>query len=142
MEKVFRALNAKEKVFPFICCKFTIFASEYQASFPLVVAQKWELFSSQRFPCCRSRQTFVLQLFADFVVSGRISSFILCFFYNFFLRFCQGLLVDHFLACRKTLVNLTTSLSSSCSVLQYYSRFSILHMILKLLPVLLNRPLF
>ena len=48
-------------------------------------------FSSQRFPSfswhipphcwCRSRQTFVLQLFADF--SCRISSFILCFFYNF-----------------------------------------------------------
>ena len=44
VEKVFSALIAKEKVFPFSCCKFTIFASEYQASFPLAVAQKWELF--------------------------------------------------------------------------------------------------
>ena len=37
MGKVFRALIAKEKVFPFICCKFTIFESEYQASFPLLL---------------------------------------------------------------------------------------------------------
>ena len=45
IEKVFRALIAKEKDFPFICCRdFTIFASEYQASSVLlVVAQKWEL---------------------------------------------------------------------------------------------------
>lgn len=45
IEKVFRALIAKEKVFPFICCRnFTIFASAYQASLVLlVVAQKCEL---------------------------------------------------------------------------------------------------
>ena len=43
-KKVFRALIAKEKIFPFICCKFTIFASEYQASFLLVVAQKSDCF--------------------------------------------------------------------------------------------------
>ena len=34
--------------------------------------------------CCRSRQTFVLQLFDDF--SCRISSFIHCFFYNFLFK--------------------------------------------------------
>ena len=44
MEKVLRTLISKEKVFPFICCKFAIFVSEYQAFFPLVVDQKWELF--------------------------------------------------------------------------------------------------
>ena len=40
MEKVLRAIIAKEKGFPFICCNFTILANECQASFPLFVSLK------------------------------------------------------------------------------------------------------
>ena len=36
-KRYFRALIAKEKGFPFICCNFTIFVSERQVSFPLFV---------------------------------------------------------------------------------------------------------
>ena len=92
MEKVFRVFIAKEKVFPYICCNLRIFASECQASFPAGCCSKVvALFSSQTFPsfagdisphcCCRSRQIFVLQLFADFSV-GTVS-FTDCFFCNF-----------------------------------------------------------
>ena len=124
MEKVFRALIAKEKVFPFICIKFTIFASEYQASFPLVCCSEVGAFFVSKVSILFLTYISILLLqiqadlcslvFADF--SGRISSvFYTLLFLELSLRFCQGLFVDHFFrACRKTLVNLTTSLPSSC----------------------------
>ena len=59
-------------------------------AFPWLLLRSGRFFRLKRFHafrhmpphcCCRSRQTFVLQLFAEF--SCRISSFICCFFYNF-----------------------------------------------------------